>query len=238
MSFFKPQILISALQLLAGVILIQWHAVGFWTEYVDEHTGWALSIMIEVIALSFWWSRHVGYRFLALTATVVLLAGPTYDLGKPVYAAIQDSRGAGNVNNVELAALKLERDQLQDNLQSYREGTKLRGGFAKHIDAATEQLQAVNRQIVAVESDTTTTDRIEWEAVVPVGMYIWVLLLVQINNVRMVRLLAQSRSTSPRRAFQPSAPAQTDGEPIRLERRPFGRLGVRLRGENLGQLLN
>lgn len=74
-----------------------------------------------------------------------------------------------------------------------------------------------------MESDTTTTHRLEWEAIVPVAMTIWVLLLAQINNVRMLRLLARSRGPPHRKAMQPTVPTKPGAGPIRLEPHPSGR---------------
>jgi len=226
----KTAILI--LQLVTGVVLIQWHAIPFWSNEVDPHAGWALAIMIEAVALSFWWSRSLGLRALALTATVMLLAGPMYHLGKPIYQDIRAAQGSGQTAGSEIALLTAELEQEQKALNTFLGNSKERTGWLPAIEDSRENILALNREIANHEQDAAVEHRIRWEEIAPVAMYIWVLLLVQINNVRMIRLLSAAWATRPAPAEQPAkAPRPQAIRMVRKKRKDGRRLGAYLQGQ-------
>jgi hypothetical protein len=81
----NPRKITAALLLIGGIGLLQYHAILFWTAAVDPLTGWAWSLLLECAALWCWSHHRAAIRWgLGAVATVLVLAGPLYQVAKPL----------------------------------------------------------------------------------------------------------------------------------------------------------
>lgn len=195
---------ITALILLVAAIgLMQYHAILFWSEHVDQATGWAWSLLLEGAALWLWSSRHMAQRALALVATVLVLAGPLYQVSAPLIAEWQ-ATDRGAVANVERrAALAAEITSLETALNAYLNNSATRQGWAQRIDATQARLDTARSELQGVIAAAAEPVRLSWQRQAVIGMQAIALVLFQIMGVIAIRTLAVAYQV---KASDPQAP--------------------------------
>lgn len=184
---------LSALVLLIAAIgLMQYHAIMFWSEHVDKATGWAWSLLLEGSALWLWSSQKMAHRMLAAVATLLVLAGPLYQVSAPLISEWQ-ATDRGAVANVErTAALTAEISSLETALNTYLNNSATRQGWAQRIDATQARLDAARTELQAVITATAQPQRLSWQRQAVIAMQAIALVLFQILGVITIRTLANA----------------------------------------------
>lgn len=203
------------LVLLLCVTFLQGYALLFWSNLLGR-AGWGVSVGLEVLHLWFWYRaatvggvRRAAWMLLALVATGLLLAGALHEVTRPLRAESMQVQ----VNAQQQAALAAEAQQLTANLAAFREmaAGQQRRGWQADIRRDTAQLQAVTRQLNALNSSRNTA-RQPWLTQVTYGGVIAVAVLFQVAAVLAVwSLSAGTRNAE--RAFRPVSVPKTTAEP-------------------------
>jgi len=124
-----------------GTFIIQWHSIAFWTEHVNASIGWVWSIVIEAGSLWLWYRPNIASRMLGLAASVLLLAGPLYQIGGQAIKANERSQ-------IDASKHAIAEVQYKSEVSQY----KLRQAAAKdvltrHHEATAQTAQMVRAQI-------------------------------------------------------------------------------------------
>lgn len=202
---------ITALILLVAAIgLMQYHAILFWSEHVDRATGWAWSLLLEGAALWLWSSRHAAQRALALVATVLVLAGPLYQVSAPLIAEWQATDRSAVANVERRAALAAEITSLETALNAYLKNSAARVGWAQRIDATQARLDTARSELTAVIAAAAEPVRMSWQRQAVIAMQAIALVLFQIMGVIAIRTLAvahQAKASDPQEPQRNPTPA-------------------------------
>lgn len=195
---------ITALILLVAAIgLMQYHAILFWSEHVDAATGWAWSLLLEGAALWLWSSRRMAQRALALVATVLVLAGPLYQVSAPLIAEWQATDRSAVANVERRAALAAEISSLETALNAYLKNSEARVGWAQRIDATQARLDTARSELQAVIAAAAEPVRMSWQRQAVIAMQAIALVLFQIMGVIAIRTLAATFQNKPAAPQEP-----------------------------------
>lgn len=215
---------IPALVLLTGaVFLMQKHAWDFWSGY-DATTGWLWALMLEGAALWLWAQRNVLANGIALLATLLVLAGPLYQVSKPAVEMLHQSNAQPTVNAERKAELKADKTQLTADLATYNENSKHRAGWATLIATTKAELKAVNAELKTLSAAELAPAPMAWQALAVIVMQAVAMLIFQIVIIQSIRELtalntsntaapAAGEATAGRRGS--SQPNQPDSKPAK-----------------------
>jgi hypothetical protein len=191
----NPRKITAALLLIGGIGLLQYHAILFWTAVVDPATGWAWSLLLEGAALWCWSHHRAAIRWgLGAVATVLVLAGPLYQVAEPLVA----ERAGVEQSAEQRAVLAAEIAGLERALATYLDNSQSRVGWAGRIDDTQAQLTAARAELRGLTASEPL--RIEWQRQAIILMQAVALVLFQLLNVVMIRTL--SMEYTPRRVLQ------------------------------------
>jgi hypothetical protein len=184
--------------LLAGCIgLLQYHSIQFWVERTGSPVGLAWSLLLEGAALWLWSDRRPLRHGLGALATLLLLAGPLYQVSAPL---LDDS---GRADRQAAAAAERQRDlagelkTLDAALAAYLANSASRQGWVARIDhtqARLEQLRAEQAQITAERAGAPAPR--PWQQVAVIGMEALAIALFQLVAVLAIGDLREGRSRS------------------------------------------
>ena len=171
--------------LLAGCIgLLQYHSVQFWVERTGSPVGVAWSLLLEGAALWLWSDRRPTRRLLGAVATLLLLAGPLYQVSAPLLDE------GGHAERQAVAARERQSDlageikTLDTALAAYLANSASRQGWVARIDhtqARLEQLRAEQAQITFDRADAPAPR--PWQQVAVIGMEALAIALFQLVAV-------------------------------------------------------
>lgn len=180
---------LAALALLTGaVFLMQKHAWEFWSGY-DATTGWLWALMLEGAALWLWAQRSVLANGIAFLATLLVLAGPLYQVSKPAVEMLHQSNAQPTVNAERKAELKADKAQLTADLATYNENSKHRAGWATLIATTKEELKAVNAELKTLATAELAPAPMAWQAQAVIAMQAIAMLIFQIVIIQSIREL-------------------------------------------------
>ncbi|EGJ49027.1 hypothetical protein [Desulfocurvibacter africanus] len=172
-------------------VLLQWHGWTFWATYFDPIAGPGLSLTLAALAASWWavaaWSRswlpRLAYFGLGLVASLVLLAGPLYQVSAPIVQAHE----AAKARPAELASLDAAIEARRTELDKYLNITVSgRYGWHGRIDDARTALAGLEaRRVALVESAPAT---VSWQRQAAAGLQAVALILLQIGAASMAAL--------------------------------------------------
>lgn len=128
----KDKFLASVI-LLFGTTLLQIHSIKFWTSIVGNETGILWSLLLEIVALWLWTLTSLKHRILGGLTTVVLLAGPLYDVGYPIL-----KQHTAQTLTFQAAAAEIEQKQelldlKKESLRIFLENSRDRTGWHTKI---------------------------------------------------------------------------------------------------------
>lgn len=134
----KQAVIFPLLVLVACEVAVQWHGWDFWNRHFDPTVGWVVSVMLGVLAASFWWQAAgpIGwfkrgiYGALALAATAVLLTGPFLEVTLPLQTALRQS-----------LVLDERIDRLETQLETYHQNSQNRAGWLDEIQATKASME-------------------------------------------------------------------------------------------------
>lgn len=178
-----------ALVLLIGaVFLMQSHAWDFWKTY-DANTGWLWALMLEGAALWLWAQRNVLANGIALLATLLVLAGPLYQVSQPAVEMLHQADKQPTVNAERKAELKADKAQLIIDLATYNENSKSRAGWADLITTTKMELKAVNAELKALSDSELKPAPMTWQALAVIAMQAMAMIIFQVVIVQSIRSL-------------------------------------------------
>lgn len=183
--------------LLAGCIgLLQVHSIQFWNANVDATTGAACSILLEGAALMLWSSARWPRRALGAVATVLLLAGPLYQVSAPLVHEWHANERGGVANAERRAALEAEIASLDAALSTYLANSSQRVGWAERIDRTQASLDARRAELRTLIADQAAPKRMTWQAQAVIAMQALALMLLQFVGVLCIGDLRRAAAES------------------------------------------
>lgn len=174
-----------------GILLLQHHGIVFWTTMIAEWPGWGLTLLahpwdgwglsvgLEVVNLWSWprW-RRPAWLVIAAVTTVLLVAGPLYQVSFPLAQSLLSPRGS-KARTAEIGLLDSEILVILASLATYRKNSETRVGWQVKIDEAEAALTEKwdrRRELVAAEAGNA--EEIGWiKAAVIVGQLAAILIL-------------------------------------------------------------
>lgn len=209
---------LPALALLLGaLVLMQHHAMAFWSQYAGD-MGVLWSLLLEGAALWLWAQRSLAKNALALVASVLVLAGPLYQVSAPALAQYQQSQAAPEAHAKQEQSLLAQREALSASLATYNANSSTRAGWAGRIDSAQAQLAEVNAKLGMLYSQKA--EPFVWQSLVVVGMQLCALLIFQVLIVLCIRSLsAPSRQALNSQAVVDSSTQSKAAAPVPLVKR-------------------
>ncbi len=186
---------LPALLLLCGaVVLMQKHAWAFWSQY-DASFGPLWAIMLEGAALWLWSQRSIAKNTMALLASLLVLAGPLYQVSAPALEQYQQSTAAPALYAKREAGLLAQRDSLSASLATYNGNSQSRVGWAARIDTMNTELTRVNAELNALYVQQQQPLNMPWQSLAAVAMQAIALVIFQLLIVLCIRALSAPRST-------------------------------------------
>lgn len=122
-----------------SAVLMQWHSIAFWNQYAGA-SGVGFSLALEVVALWLWWQRR---SWLALTASILLIGGPLFQLSSPIFDTMSSAQASERMTIIYQAEIA----QLSESLQRYDNNSASRLGWASRIDRAQAALDAARNKL-------------------------------------------------------------------------------------------
>lgn len=141
------QALVPALLIAGGVGLIQYHSISFWSDHVSHQIGWAWSLSIEAAGLWLWYRPGLPSRLLGLIASVLLLAGPLYQIASPVLS----SRAAAQASAQAAQRLRTELAQDAQLVRTYAQNSQHRLGWLPAIQSLQKGMNGVRARLNTLE---------------------------------------------------------------------------------------
>lgn len=178
--------------LLGCVTLLQYHSIRFWSARVDPLTGWGWSLLLEAIAAWLWFRPGLAYRGLGLLASVLLLAGPMYQVSDPL---IQGSLKTQQADSSHAAQLALNERLIQDlgrEKMTYLDNSTKRPGWGALIQDVNARLDHARRQRDVLETRLPlAATTLPWQQRAIIGMQALALILYQVTAVLAITSLAK-----------------------------------------------
>ncbi|SFC90582.1 hypothetical protein SAMN05660831_00034, partial [Thiohalospira halophila DSM 15071] len=147
MRFWTPGALYTALIVLICVVIVQFHAITFWSEHAAYITGWLWAIGLEMLVLWLWFQRRLGYQLVGVIGTTILLAGPVYTISADLLETLEYAQSDEDSRQAQIEALKGDIERLEDDLTTFRQNSEERTGWLPII-RDTQQEIAENRVVL------------------------------------------------------------------------------------------
>lgn len=186
---------LPALLLLAGaIVLMQKHAWEFWKEF-DADFYWLWAVMLEGAALWLWSQRNAWKNAIAFLATLMVLAGPLYQVSKPAIEMLHKAETESGLLAERKAELKADKTQLTADLATYNENSLHRAGWAGLITATKADLKAVNTELNALSKAQGKPVPMQWQALAVIAMQAIAMVIFQMVIVFSIRSLTPNKAT-------------------------------------------
>lgn len=182
----------STVLVTAGCIgLLQVHGIRFWTVQIGP-IGWAWSVLLELAALWLWWRRSVAMRSLGLLASVLLLAGPLYQVGSPLIEDLMLAEHTDRSRDRLVPMLESEIATLERQLAAYTANSKHRAGWLPSIEETAARLSTTRARLadLYVQPPAATEEQTAQRAGV-IAMQLVALVLFQVTAVLGITAMAQ-----------------------------------------------
>ena len=158
---------------------------------VDVSVGWMLSVMAEIVSLRMWSRRQLRYRFLGFLATCILLGGPFYHLGAPIYKSFESSKLVASSINTGIEDQIRQIQQVEDKLKTYLNNSEKRSGWLPPIQNANENLDTLQTELTKLRNRQSAHDPVSRWVITVTVMYALLLTILQINNVVEIRSIVR-----------------------------------------------
>lgn len=180
----------AALLLIGAVVLMQKHAWEFWSQY-DATFGPLWAVMLEGAALWLWSQRSIAKNALALVASLLVLAGPLYQVSAPAIQQYQQSTTAPALYAKREQQLLADQQRLTDSLARYNANSETRAGWLGAITGTQAELTAVNDQLTALYAEQAQAQPMTWQALAVIAMQATALLIFQLLIVLCIRAITE-----------------------------------------------
>ncbi len=176
---------------LGGTFIIQYHSIYFWSVNVDRHIGWAWSLMIEASGLWLWYQPGIAKRMLGLATSILLLAGPLYQITTPAldsYAHEQalnaQSAQTAHAAHAQVRILRAEIAQDAQLVRTYAQNSQKRTGWLHAIQDIQKRMDNARKQLHDIQmNNPQSVDSKGFRLFLLVLLQAAGLILVQVSNV-------------------------------------------------------
>jgi len=176
------------LLLMGCMTLMQYHGIKFWTEQTGD-MGFMWSLLLEGCALWLWTQRSIAWNVMPLLATVLVLAGPLHEVGKPLAVALQTSEKSAATQQRLETDLRREVATLEATLVDQRAGALIRPGFGDDIIATLAMLESKNTELAALVTAQAKPAVMPWLTYAVISMQLVAMLIFQAVIVLAIRTL-------------------------------------------------
>lgn len=182
-----------ALLIAGGVGLIQYHSIIFWTHATGP-VGWAWSLCIESAGLWLWYRPGLPSRMLGVVASILLLAGPLYQIASPAIASRAAAQASAQASAHAAGRLRNELAQDAHLLRMYAQNSQKRTGWLPAIQGLQMRMDADRARL-----DAFGVDRAKSVVNTALGVDALVLLqalgllLIQLTNILAITHLTSLR---------------------------------------------
>lgn len=180
----------AALLLTGAVVLMQKHAWEFWSHY-DPAFGPLWAVMLEGTALWLWSQRSMAKNTLALLASLLVLAGPLYQVSAPAVQQYQQSSTAPALYAKREQQLLADQQRLAASLARYNANSETRAGWLSAITGTQAELTAVNGQLTALYAEQAQAQPMTWQSLAAVAMQTIALIIFQLLIVLCIRAMTE-----------------------------------------------
>jgi hypothetical protein len=105
-------------------LLLQWHGWWFWMENFDRRVGWAVPVVLSILAAALWWTtaqaptkpRAGAWGTVAFVTSAVLLTGPVLRVSEPLLKQWQ----AAASHSAQIHALDQDLDAKRGEVKRYQ----------------------------------------------------------------------------------------------------------------------
>ncbi len=171
--------------LLAGLVLLQAHALPFWQALSGPVLGVVWSLTLEGAALWLLFQRGVGARILGLLAALAILSAPLWQVGQPVIARLQGAHAQIAQMNAYQHALS----QAQHDKKRYQALAVQRIGWHGQITAAEAREASARAALATLRAKGTPS---VWGEAAPLLPLLFSLVFFQAINLLAVHTLRQA----------------------------------------------
>jgi hypothetical protein len=170
----------AVLILIAAIILMQSHAITWWTQH-DAATGWLWAIAIEAGAVWLWSRRGAITTGMAIIATTLALIAPLADLAASVLEQQRSSTQAADTLPQRTATTEARIATLEASLAQYLSNSEYRSGWHSLIVSTEQQLTAARADLASLQTEQQTP--------APATLAVWLPLLMQMAAVCLLQCL-------------------------------------------------
>lgn len=189
----------AALLLIGAVVLMQKHAWDFWSHY-DPTFGPLWAVMLEGAALWLWSQRSIAKNTLALVASLLVLAGPLYQVSAPAIKQYQESATAPALYQKREQQLLADQQRLNDSLARYNANSETRAGWLGAITGTQAELTAVNEQLTTLYAQQQNAQPMPWQALTVIAMQATALIIFQLLIVLCIRAITEPAAAAAQRS--------------------------------------
>jgi len=130
---------LAVLTIIGCVGTVQWHSALWWWDQVGPvGIGW--SIVLELVALWFWYSGGAWLRSVGAVASLVVLLGPLHHVTAPLWQHSNTVATRVEVVQQKLNSVQQEIEAQRKTLQGYRERSEDRIGWRDVQEKASQRL--------------------------------------------------------------------------------------------------
>lgn len=180
--------------LIGSILLLQIHAIEFWTDQVGP-SGWAWSILLEMVALWLWYQKAITKRAFALLASILTLLGPLYSVAEPLLYDVVSAEYSDDAKQSRIASLNAEQARLEASIATFRANSEERTGWLRPIEKAENRLIEIGQTLASLKQ-TVDSSKTTWQKQVVIVMQLAALVLFQITSVFAITTLSNRNDTS------------------------------------------
>jgi hypothetical protein len=189
-----------------AVLLLQFHSIAFWSWAITgtpvawgwpllaaPWNGWGWSLLFELVNLWAWPRR---WHLLAGVTTVLLVAGPLYQVSDPLVRDLSGAQAAELHDTPRIRALREEIAALEATLAAYRADWRLR----PRVPEAQADLSARHEELAALlgeQEAAARAARLDWRRWAVIAGQLLGILIAQAGAVMSVLALSVGRLVGP-----------------------------------------
>ena len=167
---------------ISAELLLQIHGICFWLEHGGLH-GWLWSVVLCVATVWFWLHHKPVIRYtFGVVASLLLLAGPLWQVGAPLVDAIEQRNAQQRNVALQVETLRNSEALQVATLQTFLRNSEARTGWAPLIVTAQDDL-AMTRERLAVVSTAPPKARATFLSVAVIVIQLLALVVLQVAAV-------------------------------------------------------
>lgn len=233
--------LLTCSVLVGAIGLLQYHSIQFWQDFTEPEIGIVWSLVLEGTALWLWYQGHIGTRVLGLCASLLLLAGPIYQVSAPLVAELERTANGDTTRVALIGELQSEVRSAELSLSAANDNATAaqrwqRAQWIPPIDKAQSRAETARGRLLTLMAkapEATPVMTLRRQAVVV--MQAATLVILQLAGILAITTLARG-STKPKPVESPiHIPAPKE---IKLHTTPKRAPKRRALGRGLDELLN